>query len=237
MGLRHPGTKVERFRFRSRHRARTWHRRLAKLLTAPIYYMYESGQFCSILRQRSVDKRGHAVPMLTYPAIDFLRSIEPELRHADVLEFGCGQSTKWLAPRVRSLLGVEQRDDFREVLRREFVDDPRIRFVGNEMPFDIEGAFDIVILDGSPRIQSSHFAPSVLREDGLIIVDNSDVQSLSEIPEYLHSLGFGRVDFFGYSPTGVRKQGTSVFFKSLRWFRINTKVMPISSNSHTEGLV
>ena len=233
--MRHPATAIESFQYKSPRRA--WHRRLAKLLAAPAYYMYESGQLRSILRARSVDSSGDAVPMLTYPAIDFLRSIEPELRNADVLEFGCGQSTKWLALRVRSLLGVERYDDFRRVLQREFADDPRIRFVSSEMPFEVEGSFDIVILDGSPRIKSAHFAPSVLKEDGIIIFDNSDVQSLTEIPEYLHGMGFGRVDFFGHSPTGVRKQGTSVFFKSLKWFRVGTRVMPISSNSRTIALV
>jgi len=235
MGIRQPATAVEGFQYKS-HR-RSWHRRLAKLLAAPVYYMYESGQLRSILRARSVDSGGDAVPMFTYPAIDFLRSIEPELRSADVLEFGCGQSAKWLAPRVRSLTGVERFDDFRCVLQREFAGDPRIRFVSSKTPFDVEGPFDIVILDGSPRIKSAHFAPSVLKEDGIIIIDNSDVQSPAEIPEYLHGMGFGRVDFFGHSPTGVRKQGTSVFFKSLKWFRVGTRIMPISANSRTVVLV
>jgi predicted O-methyltransferase YrrM len=170
MGIRQPATTIEGFQYKSHPpglASATRSRRRSTTCTNP-------GSFAA------------------YPAIDFLRSVEPELRNADVLEFGCGQSTKWLAPQVRSLLGVERFDDFRRVLEREFADDSRIRFVSSKMPFDVEGPFDIVILDGSPRIKSAHFAPSVLKEDGIIIYDNSDVQSLAEIPEYLH----GRVDFF-----------------------------------------
>jgi len=70
----------------------------------------------------------------------------------------------------------------------------------------------------------------------MIISDNSDVQGLAAIPEYLRGMGFGRVDFFGRSPTGVREPE--------HWSSSNRRSvlhrdegMPTSSNSHTEALV
>jgi len=226
-------TGLEGYRYGTMANRRTWYRRFAKLFAAPAYYMYECGQLRSILRARAVDRYGRALPMFTYPAIEFLYAIEPALADADVLEFGCGQSTLWFAPRVRSLLGVEPYEDFRSALQRQFEDDPRIRFIDATMPFDIQGRFDIAVLDGNPRVAAGKFIPTVLRDDGIIIFDNSDFQSLWEVPAHLHELGFARVDFFGYSPTGVRKQGTSIFFKSLKWFRTDALVRPVSANSLT----
>ena len=227
-------TTVETFHFTSRRRALT--RRIAKIVAAPVHFMLETGQFRSMARARSVDRGGRPLPMLTYPVIDFLQSIEGYLTGCDVLEFGCGQSTKWLAPRVRSLTGVEKNASFRDVLNAEFSGMPNVRIVGNEQPFAVTGHFDVIILDGEPRIDAGRFAPHALKPDGIIIFDNSDVQSLSAIPMHLHELGFARVDYFGYSPTGVRKQCTSVFFKSSAFFRLQRTIMPISQNSLTEKL-
>jgi hypothetical protein len=225
---------VEAFNYVSRRRRPL--RRVAKLFAAPIYYLFESGQFKSIVRARAVDRTGAPMPMFTYPAFDFLISVEPHLRDAAVLEFGCGQSTKWFAPRVKSLVGVEKNAGFREVLTREFAASPHMRFVGSELPFKVEGKFDIVVIDGEPRVEAGKFAAQAVADDGIAIFDNSDIQSLTPIPELFHSLGFARVDYFGYSPTGVRKQCTSIFFRDLKWFRPTNRVMPISANSHTENL-
>ena len=77
--------EAERYRYKTMRHRHTWPRRIAKLVAAPLYFMYESGQARSILRARSVDKHGNPIPMLTYPANDFLQSVELELRNADVL--------------------------------------------------------------------------------------------------------------------------------------------------------
>lgn len=225
---------VEVFPFQSRRR-RPW-RRIAKIASAPFYFMLESGQFESMWRARATDRRGNPIPMFTYPAFDFLRSIESGLRDAEVLEFGCGQSTKWFAPRVARLIGVEKNPSFREALKRDFAGNPKVTIIGNELPFAVEGAFDIIVVDGEPRLQAAEHALTHVKPDGIVIFDNSDVESLHAIPQAFHDAGFGRVDFFGYSPTGVRKQGTSIFFRTLDWFRKAPIVMPISTNSVREQL-
>ena len=189
-----------------------------------------------MVRARSVDRNGDPLPMLTYPALDFLHSIEHALADCDVLEFGCGQSTKWFSSRVRRLIGIEKNAAFNEILQREFSGTPHVSIHDNAQPFAVDGTFDIILLDGEPRLDSGHFAPSVLKTGGIMILDNSDVQSLAPLTEHFHELGFARVDYFGYSPTGVRKQCTSVFFRERRFFRLQSRVKPISPNSFTEKL-
>jgi SAM-dependent methyltransferase len=187
-------------------------------------------------RARAVDARGGPLPMFTYPAIDFLRTIEPALRDAEVLEFGCGQSTKWFAPRVKRLVGIEKNAQFRDVLKADFADQPHIDIRPNDLPFQVEGQFDIIVLDGEPPIESGRFATRALKADGLIIFDNSDVQSLSEIPKLLHNEGFGGIDLIGHSPTGVFKQATSLFIRDPKWLRMSPTVAPVSANSISEQL-
>lgn len=227
-------SKADTFSFRSRRRKPG--RRLAKIIAAPFFYMYESGQFLSMLKARSVDRSGQPLPMFTYPANDFLASIDAQLKGTEVLEFGCGQSTRWFAPRVKRLVGVERNAAFRAALAADFAKYDHVTIVGNEMPFNVSGTFDIIVLDGQPRLEAGRFAPTVLKDDGIIIFDNSDVQSLAPIPQDLNGRGFARVDFFGFSPTGVRKQCTSIFFKDTKWFCLQEKVMPISKNSISEDL-
>ena len=210
-------------------------RRLLKLAVAPIYYMRMTGQARSMLGGWPVDRMGEPVPMFTYPAIDYLRSIESRLAECDVLEFGCGQSTKWWAPRVRSLLGVEKYAGFARKLMDE-LDEYPVSIITNREFDRIDGQYDIVVVDGEPRVAAGRFAASAVKPNGIIIVDNSDVRSIAEIPRLLHDQGFARIDYFGFSPTGVRPQCTSIFFRTPGWFSVDAEVMPISINSNSEEL-
>ena len=80
------------------------------------------------------------------------------------------------------------------------------------------GAFDIIAIDGMERVACARVAPARLRNDGIIICDDSDRPAFRPGIDYLHRQGFGRVDFYGFvSQVGVRKC-TSVFFTTAaRW--------------------
>lgn len=225
-------TSIDQFSF---HRKRSGYvRRLGKLLASPFYDWHQSGQMQSILKAKAVDKDGQPIPMLTYPANDFLQTLD--LSQADILEFGCGQSTRWFSTRAATVTGLEANEQFRQLLQQELQHCPNVTIHDNLQPFKATGRYDIILVDGKPRIEGALYAMTVLKDDGIIILDNSDVASIQEISIALHKAGFARVDFFGNSPTGLRKQGTSIFFKSLKWFRGNPTVAPISKNSHTEKL-
>jgi len=79
--------------------------------------------------------------------------------------------------------------------------------------------FDIVVIDGRERVRCAHAAPSRLRDDGIIIFDNSDRPAYRPAIDYLHSLGLGRIDFCGFYPRLGIPGCTSVFSKQFntRW--------------------
>lgn len=79
--------------------------------------------------------------------------------------------------------------------------------------------FDIAVIDGtaypeSNRLESTQASLPLLKPNGLIIVDNSDLKSLKPVNEFLYEERFGRIDFYGYSPGAFHKQCTALFFRS-----------------------
>jgi hypothetical protein len=79
-------------------------------------------------------------------------------------------------------------------------------------------SFDIIAIDGMERLQCAQAAPSRLRDDGIIVFDNSDTIPFRPGIDYLHERGFGRVDFYGFVPQVGTRKCTSVFSRfGTRW--------------------
>lgn len=210
-------------------------RRALKTIISPFYFSWQSGHFINTIKGYAVDRHGNAIPMLTYPAIDFIESISDHIKNAHVLEFGAGQSTEWFLKHCAKVVSVESNSDFFEILRLRYQNEERLTLVSSDFE-SISEYFDIILIDGKPRIEGAKFAVSRLKTNGILIVDNSDVQTLQIIAENLYPAGFGRVDFIGHSPTGVRKQCTSFFFKTIEFWRLASKFPAVSANSYTENL-
>lgn len=74
-----------------------------------------------------------------------------------------------------------------------------------------EKTFDIIVIDGMERVRCAETAPSRLRDDGIIIFDNSDRSRLRPGIDSLHRHGFGRIDFYGFVTQVGTMNCTSVF--------------------------
>ncbi len=88
------------------------------------------------------------------------------------------------------------------------------------------GSFDIIVIDGMERVRCAQVAPSRLRDDGIIIFDNSDRTAFKPGIAHLHEQGFGRIDFYGgIAQLGIRSC-TSVFSKfGTRWTTANVPLV------------
>lgn len=100
----------------------------------------------------------------------------------DVLEFGAGQSTLWLAQRVRSVVSIESDPAWAERVRLQArrLDltniDLRLRNLDdyadcNDFP---DGHFDFCVIDGAARGRCAETAFPKVRKGGWIYLDNSD---------------------------------------------------------------
>ena len=87
-------------------------------------------------------------------------------------------------------------------------------------------SFDIIVIDGMERVRCAQLAPSRLRDDGIIIFDNSDRTEFKAGIDHLHEQGFGRIDFYGgIAQLGIRSC-TSVFSKfGTRWTNTNAPLI------------
>jgi hypothetical protein len=188
------------------------------------------GWTASVRRGFPVDASGDPIPWWTYPAIEWLAAV---LRSGDrVFEYGCGHSTLWLAARVGSVGGVdhdprwvrriaaaapENVDVVCRPTRGDLADAPDgDRYV--DAIDEIQGRFDLVVVDGRARNACLVRAAERTADDGAIVLDNSERPEFRRGLEEMRRRGFARLDLVGPVPGATNVGTTSVFLKiTSRW--------------------
>jgi predicted O-methyltransferase YrrM len=196
----------------------------------------------SLRRQVSVDAEGRFLPWYTYPCIEWLA---PRLQATDVVfEFGSGSSTLWYAQRVARVIAVEHDPAWFsrlasvaptnvELELRQAAPD-EVGKLGPESGVSAYVAviecsparfFDVVVVDGMERLTCVRSALPQLKDDGLLILDNSDRPAYRPVVEYLDDQGMGRIDFFGFAPGVGVPTCTSVFSQAFgRWVTVGSTI-------------
>ncbi|MCC7211921.1 MAG: class I SAM-dependent methyltransferase [Candidatus Brocadia sp.] len=181
-------------------------------------FLYEIGWFKSFREGRSIDGAGNPIPWITYPTISFLE--KRIKKHMTVFEYGCGYSTLWWASRVRHVISCEHDRQWYEKMRNAMPPNVELYYadldLGNSYIKKIaeyQSKFDIVVLDGRDRVRCAKNALFALKENGVILWDNSDRNSYEEGFDYLFEKGFKKIDFEGMGPVNTYSWCTSVFYK------------------------
>ena len=194
--------------------------------------MRSAGWHQSLGKDRAIDHRGKPTPWYTYAALEWLL---PRVKRTDrVFEFGGGYSTIWYGEHAGEVVTVEHDKGWLDQLRT--IVGGNVTLLHRDAPGDdanSEGdspyysvieeyaskSFDIIVIDGMERVRCAPAAPSHLRDDGIIIFDNSDRPTFRPGIDHLHSQGFGRIDFYGFVATVGVRACTSVFSKRFdtRW--------------------
>jgi len=176
------------------------------------------GWFRSFRTATPVDADGEPLPWFTYAAIDFL---EPRVRSdMRVFEYGSGHSTLWWAARVASVTSYEHDRGWYERLLNTLpanVEYHHVRLTPAEKYAagcaEAGVRFDIIVIDGRHRVACAKHAVSALKEDGVIIWDNTNRSSYDEGCTGLMASGFKRIDFAGMGPADFCGWTTSVFYR------------------------
>ncbi len=184
----------------------------------------EDGWFESFYKKQAVDKRGEPIPWLTYP---FIRFIEPRLNpDMKVFEFGSGNSTIWFAKRVKEIKSVESNLEWIKLVQPRLNERAQIIHQAYEENQSSaiskyaqaistnEGQYHIIIVDGKDRNNCVISSLDFLREDGVLILDNSERAEYAEGRKYLHARGFRGLDFWGMTPIVSQNYCTSLFYRS-----------------------
>ncbi len=167
----------------------------------------------------SVDEKGNPLPWYTYPAIEYLESMDWSRR--TIFEYGAGNSSLFWASRAARVTSVEHNEEWFNLLQKSKRDNHEMKFIANTSDYARSIAnwnekFDVVVIDGEARLECAKIAPNHLADDGIIILDNSDW--FPNITCHFRSLGLLQVDFTGFGPSNQYTWTTSVFFQ--RTFKV-----------------
>ncbi|MEM7086980.1 MAG: FkbM family methyltransferase [Bacteroidota bacterium] len=199
---------------------------LDSVLTLKLDYLKKEGWMDSVRYGLPVDEAGNPLPWFTYSSIHF---IEGNIKAShNVFEFGSGNSTQWFANRVKDVVSLEHDLKWYEKMKDPFSKYANISY--HHKPLDtgtyethinhFKDTFDIIIIDGRKRIECAKNSLSALKQDGIIIWDNSDRDVYDEGYQFLVNNGFKRLDFWGLGPINSYSWCTSVFYRPLNCFNI-----------------
>lgn len=176
------------------------------------------------VRAHRAQMMGEPVPWLTYPAVIALGRA---LTGAEsVFEIGAGVSTLWFAAHAACVVSLEGDAAWAAELRprlpenAELLVHPYSDAEGFFAKLDgVFGSFDVVLVDGGPdRSRVCRRAADFIADDGLIVLDNSDVSAYQPGIDGLAERGFHRIDFHGPAPATRYLGCTSFFSRRLdRW--------------------
>lgn len=188
-------------------------------------YLEDVGWFRSAEERLPVDRNGNCLPWITYPAISFLNNkVRSDMV---VFEYGSGNSTLWWSERVSSIVSYEHNRDWHNSFKE--IVPTNVEYVycsldyGGEYSKAIQkykNKFSIVVIDGRDRVNCALNSIGALRDDGLIIWDNSDREEYEIGYSYLMDNGFRRLDFEGHGPINTYIWCTSIFYRDNNCFGI-----------------
>lgn len=181
--------------------------------------LVDDGWFNSFYKKESVDKNNKPIPWNTYP---FLKFIEPRLKKSfDVFEYGCGNSTIWYSDRVKSITAVENDKEWYEKIRLKLPQNAQVIY--RELKYDGDYSreavnqgkqFDVIIIDGRDRENSVKNSLPSLKEGGIIIFDNSELELYRNAVAHLTNNHFKQLSFWGMSPITAHYTSTSIFYRT-----------------------
>jgi hypothetical protein len=163
--------------------------RVGKAMRVMQTLMFRRAQSQIIHTGRPMDAKGHPIPWITYPALDYLSQLD--FSRACVLKYGGGQSSLWWAKRAESVSTVEEGAEWAEKLRRPAPDNLTVM---------------------GPVAESAQASLPFLVEGGLLVLDNADWYP--RICARLRSPGMVEIDFHGFGPVDDYTWCSSVFIRA-----------------------
>jgi len=187
-------------------------------------YFLETGWFNSFKSGEPVDADLKPVPWFTYSAIDFLK--ERLNNNLNILEFGSGNSTLFLAERVNKVTSLEHDDGWFQNILGKRISNVEIKFVSSLtvkdylQPLGEVEKFDVIIIDGLFRNECIKASIKHLSEVGVMILDDSERDDYTEGITFLIKNGFRQINFSGIAPGIFFRKNTTIFYKDLNCLSI-----------------
>jgi hypothetical protein len=181
-------------------------------------YFVKSGWLNSIEKKSPVDADDNPVPWLTYSFIEFIsEKLKP---HHTIFEYGCGNSTLYYSQKAARITAAEHDYEWYEKISKAIPSN--VILLHAELVYDgdycrlAKGTgkkYDIIVVDGRDRVNCIKNSLPALKEDGVIILDDSERNEYREGIAFLMKKKFKRLDFWGFSPGLFYNKCTTVFYR------------------------
>lgn len=183
-------------------------------------YLFEKGWWKSWKTKAPIDLNNSPLPWVTYSFIDF---IGDRLKKDMVMfEYGSGNSTFYYSSKVKEVHTVEHDLEWFKKLEKAMPINVKIKYTHLEYGGEYSKSslnsglkYDIVIVDGRDRVNCMINSLNAVRNDGVIILDDSERITYSKGIKELYKSGYKSLDFWGVSPGFISyNKCTSIYYKS-----------------------
>ncbi len=200
--------------------------RLLELYFFSKKYISPKGWFLSRFLLTPVDQNKMPLPWFTYASIHFITQ-KLENTAFRVFEYGSGNSTLWFASKVESLVSVEHDKAFFDHKVNEISALKNVEYECiplhegySDKILEFTNEFDIIVIDGRDRVECAKKCINALKENGIVIWDNSDRTEYEEGYAHFRKNGFKKINFQGLGPINHTEWETSIFYRSNNCFNI-----------------
>ena len=155
-----------------------------------------------------VNDKNEVMPMYTYPCYEWLNSID--WVGNKVFEYGTGYSTIWWQNKNVDYHAVEDNKQWHDMIE----DKTNIEYKPGhhkyiESIYKYDFKFDVIVIDGVVRFDCIKPALEKIKDDGIIIFDNTDWHKDSK--EELDKSDLIPIHFHGFKPLHVDSETTSCY--------------------------
>ena len=155
-----------------------------------------------------VNDKNEIMPMYTYPCYEWLNSID--WNDSKVFEYGTGYSTIWWQNKNVDYHAVEDNKQWHDMIE----DKTNIEYKPGhhkyiESIYKYDFKFDVIVIDGVVRFDCIKPALEKIKDDGIIIFDNTDWHKYSK--EELDKSDLIPIHFHGFKPLHVDSETTSCY--------------------------
>jgi hypothetical protein len=155
-----------------------------------------------------VNDKNEIMPMYTYPCYEWLNSID--WTNSNVFEYGTGYSTIWWQNKNVNYHAVEDNKQWYDMIENKtnIIYKPGYhKYIESIHDYDFK--FDVIVIDGTARFDCIKPALEKIKDDGIIIFDNTDWHKNSK--EELDKSDLIPIHFHGFKPLHVDSETTSCY--------------------------
>jgi hypothetical protein len=155
-----------------------------------------------------VNDKNEIIPMYTYPCYEWLNSID--WTNSKVFEYGTGYSTVWWQNKNVNYHAVESDKQWHDMIedKKNIEYKPgHHKYIQSIHKYDFK--FDVIVIDGIARFDCIKPALEKIKDDGVIIFDNTDWHKNSK--EELDKSDLIPIHFHGFKPLHVDSETTSCY--------------------------